>query len=369
MSEASHAPRVRDRPGRAPGLHALCAAARGSRARSRTVILAPERAYELDPIGLIVLRAIDGATRLADLCARLARAIRGAARRHHARRDHASARARRQAAVARRTDRLCAAASLPPSPLRSRPSRAGRRGCSPSSRIAVRCNAPIAPIRSNSSESNAELTADEWGETLSSGGVDRRAAAASFRRRTDRATRSRRDSRSCRRGGALHQSRHLRRAADARTDCSDSPRSASIMCRSRFRTSCRRAPTASPPCRAASPRSATSRAGRASSAWALTINAPMHRQNIAHLPQIIDFAVEVDAQRIEIAHIQYYAWAQVNRAALDPDARGLHGDGRQSSRTAKKRLQGVLNFDFVIHDHYATRPKHARAAGAARSWR
>jgi pyrroloquinoline quinone biosynthesis protein E len=42
------------------------------RARSRTVILAPERAYELDPIGLIVLRAIDGATRLADLCARLA---------------------------------------------------------------------------------------------------------------------------------------------------------------------------------------------------------------------------------------------------------------------------------------------------------
>ncbi|MGZ9116843.1 MAG: pyrroloquinoline quinone biosynthesis peptide chaperone PqqD, partial [Methylocystis sp.] len=42
------------------------------RARSRTVIVAPERASELDPIGLIVLRAIDGATRLADLCARLA---------------------------------------------------------------------------------------------------------------------------------------------------------------------------------------------------------------------------------------------------------------------------------------------------------
>ncbi|MCX7898975.1 MAG: pyrroloquinoline quinone biosynthesis peptide chaperone PqqD, partial [Methylocystis sp.] len=42
------------------------------RARSRTVILAPERAYEIDPIGLIVLSAIDGETRIADLCARLA---------------------------------------------------------------------------------------------------------------------------------------------------------------------------------------------------------------------------------------------------------------------------------------------------------
>jgi pyrroloquinoline quinone biosynthesis protein E len=41
------------------------------RARARTVILAPERAYELDPIGLIVLKAIDGKTRIADLCARL----------------------------------------------------------------------------------------------------------------------------------------------------------------------------------------------------------------------------------------------------------------------------------------------------------
>jgi pyrroloquinoline quinone biosynthesis protein E len=88
----------------------------------------------------------------------------------------------------------------------------------------------------------------------------------------------------------------------------------------------------------------------------LTINAPMHRQNIAHLPQIIDFAVEVDAQRIEIAHIQYYAWAQTNRAALIP-TRETFMETVALVEDAKKRLQGVLNFDFVIHDHYATRPK------------
>jgi pyrroloquinoline quinone biosynthesis protein E len=88
----------------------------------------------------------------------------------------------------------------------------------------------------------------------------------------------------------------------------------------------------------------------------LTINAPMHRQNIAHLPQIIDFAVAVDAQRIEIAHIQYYAWAQLNRAALIP-TRETFLETVGVVEEAKKRLLGVLNFDFVIHDHYASRPK------------
>ncbi|ARN80716.1 pyrroloquinoline quinone biosynthesis protein PqqE [Methylocystis bryophila] len=89
---------------------------------------------------------------------------------------------------------------------------------------------------------------------------------------------------------------------------------------------------------------------------ALTINAPMHRQNIAHLPQIIEFAVEAKAQRIEIAHIQYYAWALKNRAALIPTRETFLGTV-EIVEEAKKRLKGVLNFDFVIHDHYASRPK------------
>ncbi len=88
----------------------------------------------------------------------------------------------------------------------------------------------------------------------------------------------------------------------------------------------------------------------------LTINAPMHRQNIDHLPKIIDFAVEVGAQRIEVAHIQYYAWAEKNRAALIP-TREKFMESVKVVDEAKARLKGVLNFDFVIHDHYATLPK------------
>jgi pyrroloquinoline quinone biosynthesis protein E len=97
----------------------------------------------------------------------------------------------------------------------------------------------------------------------------------------------------------------------------------------------------------------------------LTINAPMHRQNLDHLPQVIDFAVEVGAQRLEVAHIQYYAWAELNRAALIPTKEKFL-ETVAIVEEAKKRLQGVLNFDFVIHDHYASRPK-ACAGGWGRS--
>ena len=41
----------------------------------------------------------------------------------------------------------------------------------------------------------------------------------------------------------------------------------------------------------------------------LTINAPIHRQNIASLPAIIELAVSLGAQRLEVAHVQYYGWA------------------------------------------------------------
>ena len=97
----------------------------------------------------------------------------------------------------------------------------------------------------------------------------------------------------------------------------------------------------------------------------LTINAPIHRENIDHLPGIIDFAAEVGAQRIEIAHIQFYAWAEKNRAALIPTREKFLATV-EIVEEAKKRLAGVLNFDFVAHDHYATLPK-ACMGGWARS--
>lgn len=88
----------------------------------------------------------------------------------------------------------------------------------------------------------------------------------------------------------------------------------------------------------------------------LTINAVVHRQNLDHLDQIIDLAVELGARRLEVAHVQYYGWALLNRAALMPTR-------EQTERSvavveaAKERLKGTLAFDYVVPDYYARHPK------------
>ena len=88
----------------------------------------------------------------------------------------------------------------------------------------------------------------------------------------------------------------------------------------------------------------------------LTVNAPIHRANIENLPAIIEFAVELGAGRLEVAHVQYYAWALKNRAALMPTrAQVLTSAGIVEE--AKKRLKGIMVFDFVVPDYYAKTPK------------
>ncbi len=88
----------------------------------------------------------------------------------------------------------------------------------------------------------------------------------------------------------------------------------------------------------------------------LTLNAPIHRQNIHNVPRIIDFAVECGAGRLEIAHIQYYAWALKNRSALMPTKEAFMKT-YEIVEEAKERLKGVLVIDFVVPDYYAKYPK------------
>jgi len=88
----------------------------------------------------------------------------------------------------------------------------------------------------------------------------------------------------------------------------------------------------------------------------LTINAPIHRHNIEQVPEFIDLALSLDADRLEIANVQYYGWAYLNRAALLP---GIDQVNRQVEivEKARERLVGILNIDFVVPDYYADFPK------------
>jgi pyrroloquinoline quinone biosynthesis protein E len=88
----------------------------------------------------------------------------------------------------------------------------------------------------------------------------------------------------------------------------------------------------------------------------LTLNAPVHRQNIDSLRVMIELAVRLGAQRLEIAHVQYYGWALQNRRALMPTREQVLRSA-DIVADARERLKGVLVIDFVVPDYYASRPK------------
>ena len=88
----------------------------------------------------------------------------------------------------------------------------------------------------------------------------------------------------------------------------------------------------------------------------LTINAPIHRHNIEQVPDFIELALSLGAERLEIANVQYAGWALVNRDALMPDRASVE---RQAEivESARERLQGIMNIDFVTPDYFAIYPK------------
>jgi pyrroloquinoline quinone biosynthesis protein E len=88
----------------------------------------------------------------------------------------------------------------------------------------------------------------------------------------------------------------------------------------------------------------------------LTINAVVHRQNLDGLEAMIDTALDLDAHRIEVAHVQYYGWALRNRAALMPTRAQLDAATRIVERR-RAELKGRLAIDYVVPDYYARRPK------------
>ena len=88
----------------------------------------------------------------------------------------------------------------------------------------------------------------------------------------------------------------------------------------------------------------------------LTVNMVVHRQNLGGVPEMIDMALALGARRLEIAHVQYYAWALANRAALLPTRQQLD-DATRIVEAARARLKGILAIDYVVPDYHGVRPK------------
>src|SRR5207244_3561971 len=81
------------------------------------------------------------------------------------------------------------------------------------------------------------------------------------------------------------------------------------------------------------------------------LNFVIHRRNIDRLPQMIELAETLGAERVELANVQFYGWAFLNRAALLP-TREQVVRAREIPTAAKARLAGRIDIFYVLPDYY-----------------
>ena len=89
---------------------------------------------------------------------------------------------------------------------------------------------------------------------------------------------------------------------------------------------------------------------------AFTVNLVVHRQNLDHIEEMIEFVEQLQPERVEIAHAQYYGWALKNRDTLLPTPQQLENCMR-AVEDAQLRLAGKVRIDCVVPDYYARYPK------------
>ncbi|GAA4468055.1 pyrroloquinoline quinone biosynthesis protein PqqE [Phytohabitans houttuyneae] len=88
----------------------------------------------------------------------------------------------------------------------------------------------------------------------------------------------------------------------------------------------------------------------------LTVNVVLHAGNVDRLAEIADLAVGLGADRLELAHTQFYGWAWRNRAALLPTADQL-ARADEAAAGVKERHGDRVEIVYVAADYHATRPK------------
>jgi pyrroloquinoline quinone biosynthesis protein E len=90
--------------------------------------------------------------------------------------------------------------------------------------------------------------------------------------------------------------------------------------------------------------------------YPMVMNCVIHRMNIDHIERIIELAVELDAEYLELANTQFYSWAHINRDHLLPTREQLQRAEAATNRW-REQLGTRMKIFFVVPDYYETRPK------------
>lgn len=81
-----------------------------------------------------------------------------------------------------------------------------------------------------------------------------------------------------------------------------------------------------------------------------------HRQNIDKIDEILDLAINLDADYVELATTQYYGWAMHNRDQLLPMKDQLVRAER-IAHEYQEQQKGNMKIYYVVPDYYEDRPK------------
>jgi PqqA peptide cyclase len=88
----------------------------------------------------------------------------------------------------------------------------------------------------------------------------------------------------------------------------------------------------------------------------LTINCVLHRRNLDRIEELLDLALDLGAQRLELANTQYYGWAAANQEALVPSWDQLERAEEAVGRF-RERVGPKVEVLWVLPDFYEELPK------------
>jgi pyrroloquinoline quinone biosynthesis protein E len=89
--------------------------------------------------------------------------------------------------------------------------------------------------------------------------------------------------------------------------------------------------------------------------YPMVMNVVLHRLNIDHVEEILEMALRLGADYVELANTQYYGWAWHNREQLLP-SRGQVERAEEAMRRFRER-EGRMQIYFVVPDYFERRPK------------
>jgi len=90
--------------------------------------------------------------------------------------------------------------------------------------------------------------------------------------------------------------------------------------------------------------------------YPMVMNVVLHRHNLPHVGTIIDLALEIGAEYLELANTQYYGWAMLNREHLMPTREQLQ-TAEAVVNEYRMRIGSQCQLFYVVPDYFEERPK------------